>query len=67
MLFLNSSSVKDLISTSSILIDPLTGSNTLVNRLKIVLLPCPDLPTIAIFLLGSIDKLKSLRIVSSSG
>lgn len=65
--FLKSSSVRSLIFIPSISISPLLGSNILVIKLNNVLFPCPEEPTIAIFLFGSNSKLKSFNILSSSG
>ena len=56
-----------LIFIPSISISPLLGSNILVIKLNNVLFPCPEEPTIAIFLFGSNSKLKSFNILSSSG
>ena len=67
MFFLRVFSSKSLIFTPSKVISPLIGSNTLVSRLNKVDLPWPDLPTIAIFLLGSNFKLKFLSITLSFG
>ena len=65
--FLNSSSFKSLIFILSINISPSFASKILVSKLNMVLFPCPDAPTIAIFLLGSILILKFFNIFSSSG
>ena len=65
--FLKDSSVKSFIFIPSINISPEFASNTLVNKLNSVDLPCPDFPTIAIFLLGSNFKLKLFNIISSLG
>ena len=51
---LNDSSVKSFILIPSINISPSVVSKYLSNRLNIVDLPFPDLPTIAVFLFGSI-------------
>ena len=65
--FLRLSSVKSLIFIPSNVISPLVGSNILVIKLNSVLLPWPEAPTIAIFLFGSIFRLNSFKIQSSSG
>ena len=67
ILFLNDSSVKSFMSTSSKVIVPLVGSKSLVIKLNKVDFPSPDDPTIAIFLLGSNVILKLFNISFSFG
>ena len=64
--FLKESSVISLILILLINISPSLVSNILVIKLNNVDLPWPDLPTTAIFLLGSNLILKFLRVISSS-
>ena len=60
ILFLNSSSLRSSILILSINISPSLLSKYLNNKLNIVLLPLPLLPTIAIFLCGYIFNDKPL-------
>ena len=60
-------SVKSFNSCLSNRILPDLGSKTLVNKLNKVDLPCPDCPTMAIFLFGSSLILNPFKIISSFG
>ena len=65
--FLSDVSVKSFILTPSNNICPSIGSNILVIKLNNVDFPCPDLPTMAIFLFGSSTRLNLLRVICSFG
>ena len=67
MLLLKSVSFISFILTPSNSISPLVGSNIRVIKLNKVDLPCPDLPTIAIFLFGFKVILKLFNVLSSFG
>ena len=67
MFLLKDSSLKSFKLTSSKYIFPLVASNILVIKLNSVDLPCPDLPTTAIFLLGANETEKSFKVASSLG